>query len=74
MNPTGTADQYLNIFPSDQLAAVSRGEFDLNEVAAMNSAGRWIGFPAAARLLEHAGSVNPPLGDSQSTSALSPLL
>lgn len=54
-----TADHYLNVFPSELLAAASRGEIDLNELAAIVLAGRgldlnaaWVGFPAAARLLE----------------------
>jgi hypothetical protein len=59
MNPMETADHYLNLLPSDLLAAVSRGEIDLNKLAAVTLAGRgldqnakWVGFPAAARLLE----------------------
>lgn len=54
-----TADHYLNVLPSGLLAAASRGEIDLNELAAVVLAGRgldhnaiWVGFPAAARLLE----------------------
>ncbi len=54
-----TVDHYLNVLPSELLAAASRGEIDLNELAAIVLAGRgldlnaaWVGFPAAARLLE----------------------
>ncbi|WP_411565114.1 hypothetical protein ACLIN3_13675 [Pseudomonas orientalis] len=54
-----TADHYLNVLPSDLLAAASRGEIDLNELAAVVLAGRgldhsatWLGFLEAARLLE----------------------
>lgn len=54
-----TADHYLNVLPSDLLAAASRGEIDLKELAAVVLAGRgldhsatWVGFLEAARLLE----------------------
>lgn len=54
-----TADKYLNVFPSELLAAVSRGEVNLNELARETLAGRgldqnasWVGFPEAARLHE----------------------
>lgn len=40
MGPMETADQYLNIFPSKLLAVASRGEIDLNELAAVVLAGR----------------------------------
>lgn len=53
-----TADHYLNIFPSEILAAASRGEIDLNELAAVVLAGRgldhnanWVGFSVASQLL-----------------------
>ena len=55
---TETADKYLNIFPSELLAAVARGEVDLNHWAGvvlagrgLDQNGRWVGFPEAARLL-----------------------
>ncbi|PHN30154.1 hypothetical protein [Pseudomonas sp. ICMP 460] len=54
-----TADKYLNVFPSEMLAAIVRGEIDLNELAGAVLAGRgldqnasWVGFQAAASLLE----------------------
>lgn len=54
-----TPDKYLSIFPSQLLAAVARGEVDLNHWASVLLAGRgldqnarWVGFPEAARLLE----------------------
>lgn len=57
--PMETADHYLNLLPSGLLAAVSRGEIDLNKLAAVTLAGRgldqnakWVGFSAAAELLE----------------------
>ena len=59
MNPMETADHHLNFLPSQLLAAAARGEIDLNQLAAVVLAGRgldhnaaWIGFPAAARLLD----------------------
>lgn len=59
MNPMDTAAHHLNVLPSQLLAAASRGEIDLNELAAVVLAGRgldhnatWVGFPAAAQLLE----------------------
>lgn len=59
MNPMETASHHLNVLPSQLLAAASRGEIDLNELAAVVLAGRgldhnatWVGFPAAAQLLE----------------------
>lgn len=59
MTPMETADHYLNVLPSELLAAASRGEIDLNDLAAVVLAGRgldhnatWVGFPGAARLLE----------------------
>lgn len=61
-----TADKYLNIFPSELLAAVSRGEVDLNEWACVILAGRgldrdakWVGFQAAARLIEQYENKHP---------------
>jgi len=49
----------LNIFPSELLAAVARGEVDLNHWAGvvlagrgLDQNGRWVGFPEAARLLD----------------------
>lgn len=54
-----TPDKYLTIFPSQLLAAVARGEVDLNTWAGVLLAGRgldqnarWVGFPEAARLQE----------------------
>lgn len=54
-----TASHHFNVLPSQLLAAASRGEIDLNELAAVVLAGRgldhnatWVGFPAAAQLLE----------------------
>lgn len=51
-----TADKYLNILPSELLAAVVRGEINLNDLAGDTLAGRgldqnavWVGFPEAAR-------------------------
>ncbi|ONH46169.1 hypothetical protein BLL38_06315 [Pseudomonas gessardii] len=51
INPMETADHYLNVLPSELLAAASRGEIDLNELAAVVLAGRgldhnttWVGF------------------------------
>lgn len=59
MNSMETASHHLNVLPSQLLAAASRGEIDLNELAAVVLAGRgldhnatWVGFPAAAQLLE----------------------
>ena len=59
MNPMETASHHLNVLPSQLLAAASRGDIDLNELAAVVLAGRgldhnatWVGFPAAAQLLE----------------------
>lgn len=55
-----TADQYMSVFPSEVLAAVARGEVDLNELARVVLAGRgldqqarWVGFKEATRLQEH---------------------
>ncbi len=54
-----TADQYMSIFPSEVLAAVARGEVDLNALASIVLAGRgldqhakWVGFQEATRLQE----------------------
>ncbi len=59
MNPMETASHHLNVLPSQLLAAASRGEIDLNDLAAVVLASRgldhnatWVGFPAAAQLLE----------------------
>lgn len=56
---TETADKCLTIFPSQLLAAVVRGEVDLNHWASVILAGRgldqnarWVGFLEAARLLD----------------------
>lgn len=45
------ADKYLNVFPSERLAAVSRGEINLNELACevlagrgLDESGAWLGF------------------------------
>ena len=58
--PMETADQYMSVSPSEVLAAVARGEVDLNELARVVLAGRgldqqarWVGFKEAARLQEH---------------------
>ncbi len=71
-----TADHYLNVFPSELLAAASRGEIDLNELAAVVLAGRgldhnatWVGFPAAARLLERRRQGQSSSGDKGSNSS-----
>lgn len=59
-----TAGHYLNVLPSELLAAASRGEIDFNELATVLVAGRgldqketWVGFPVAARLLSHSITV-----------------
>jgi hypothetical protein len=51
------AREHVQTFPSDVLAAAARGEIDLNDYArrelasrGLDHAGKWIGFPAAARL------------------------
>ncbi len=50
------AANYLNVLPSELLAAVVRGEVNLNDLAGDTLAGRgldkngvWVGFPEAAR-------------------------
>ncbi|AZD86582.1 hypothetical protein C4K14_3759 [Pseudomonas chlororaphis subsp. aureofaciens] len=55
--PMETADMYLQTIPASILAAVVRGEVDLNELAwreltsrGMNSEGKWVGFQEAERL------------------------
>lgn len=54
-----TADQYLQTFPAYILAAVIRGEVDLNELCKDALAGRglnldckWVGFDEAKRQLD----------------------
>ena len=54
-----TVAHHSNVLPSQLLAAASRGELDLNELATVVLVGggldhnaTWVGFPAAARLLE----------------------
>lgn len=56
MKTMESAEKYLNILPSELLAAVVRGEVDLNDLAGTTLAGRgldqnaaWVGFPEAAR-------------------------
>ena len=71
-----TADHYLNVLPSELLAAASRREIDLNELAAVVLAGRgldhnatWVGFPAAARLLERRRQGQSSSGDKGSNNS-----
>lgn len=55
-SPMETADQYLQTFPSHILAAVVRGEIDLNELCrdalsgrGLDLSGKWIGFEEAKK-------------------------
>lgn len=52
-----TAREYLQTMPDTIIAAVVRGEIDLNQLAAqtlanrgLNLDGQWVGFPAAKLL------------------------
>lgn len=56
--PEIVAREYLQTMPDAIIAAVARGEIDLNQLAihtladhGLNHQGKWIGFDEAARLL-----------------------
>ena len=59
MSANTKASEYLQTFPDDIIAAAARGDIDLNRLAreALASRGldhnaKWIGFDAAARLMD----------------------
>ena len=58
-NETTTARGYLQLLPTETLAAVLAGQVDLNAVArrvmagrGLDATGKWVGFEAAAALLD----------------------